>query len=98
MALRDRASFARLDKLQHIPQSAVLPIVGYALACPAGRQSGHSLRATKGDEAQAASGPTDTPQITCGASASFTRTVCVFPLRMTVNCMMSPPRFLAMAF
>jgi hypothetical protein len=43
-------SFARLDKLKHVPQTAVFPTVGYALACPAGRRPGLSLWATKGDE------------------------------------------------
>jgi hypothetical protein len=32
----DKVSFARFDKLKHVPQAAV----GYALACPAGRQHG----------------------------------------------------------
>jgi hypothetical protein len=35
-----RASFARLDKLKLMPQTAV----GYALACPAGRQPGSGVR------------------------------------------------------
>jgi len=44
MALRDRASFARLDKLKLVLQNRrCFQWWGYALACHAGRQSGQSL-------------------------------------------------------
>ena len=47
MALRVRASLARLDKLKLIPRGACFSL-------PAGRKPGQSLRVTKGDEARPA--------------------------------------------